>query len=122
MWLLQVTAGPRYLPMVHPTKPPARKGHYIVKPLPAAALQDALQRRFVAEVEGAWLRSTLADWMRQHHAELAALMAEHREDWHAIATECGRAGLMDLRGREPTPETAEGTWRRVVAQMKGRRR
>jgi hypothetical protein len=61
-------------------------------------------------VEEARRNADLVRWMREHGADVEAVLAKGEMDWAAAAAHFDRAGLR-VDGRRPTAETAEAAWR-----------
>ncbi len=76
-------------------------------------MRDVLHMRMLREVQAELRRADLVGWMREHRAEVEALIAEGELDWAKAATQFAMAGLR-VDGRIPDAASAEAAWRRAM--------
>lgn len=62
-------------------------------------------------------QNRLADWMRDHFADLRAELGNGRIDWRATRQIVDALGLTDEHGQTPSADTLTRTWRRVRRQV-----
>jgi hypothetical protein len=61
---------------------------------------------------------TLYNWMRQHYGDLERILADLRPEWHTLAEEFAKLGIMDRPGRPASTERVRRTWWRLRTEMK----
>lgn len=62
-------------------------------------------------------RTALFQWLRRHHAEIAATIAAERVHWPTFAKALADRGMMDRKGQPVLPPTVKTTWYRVCADV-----
>ena len=65
-------------------------------------------------------RTPLFQWMRRHHATIAARIAASDVSWSAFTTALVASGFTDAKGNPPQPVTVKMTWNRVCADVAAR--
>lgn len=63
-----------------------------------------------AGVGGRGRRSSLTRWMRAHHDEFVAMLADKEPSWDEVAAALATMGLRDGEDRPPTAERARKAW------------
>lgn len=84
-----------------------------------ASLQEILSLAFVPAAKRTFQRSPLYDWLWARHDTLAAALNPPRlPNWTLMAEGFAKQGIMDGKGKPPTPTVLRKTWGKVN-QAKG---
>lgn len=84
-----------------------------------ASLQEILSLAFVPTAKRTFQRSPLYDWLWARHDTLAAALNPPRlPNWTLMAEGFAKQGIMDGKGKPPTPTVLRKTWGKVN-QAKG---
>jgi hypothetical protein len=65
-------------------------------------------------------RSPLTRWLKQNFEVVTTAKREGMLVWAALAKELEKEGVVDSRGRPPTPAAIRQAWRRLAQQSAGR--
>jgi len=64
-------------------------------------------------------RSDMYRWLRQHHGQVAELLAATEPSWREVAERLGRAGVRNTKGALPSADSIRRVWRVVCRDVEG---
>lgn len=64
-------------------------------------------------------RSAMYRWLREHHGQVAELLATTEPSWREVAERLGRAGVRNTKGALPNADSIRRVWGVVCRDVEG---